>query len=517
METLETISMGRSALRFFAQLGKLGLTAATSLSFVLVLSGVTGAAQASARVGATGVRVAVAPPATQSGPTRPPQSDGFIGVTTIEIDDVSNDEGNAGKTSFDFLVMLDPPASSTVTVDFATADGSATVANDDYQPTSGTLTFEPGVTSQTVSVSVNGDTKLEDDETFFVNLSNASLGAVILDGEGVGKIGNDDQVPSLSIDDVTMDEGDSGTTKFVFTVSLSNLTDQPVTVDYGTSDGSATVADNDYEETSGTLTIPPKTAVGKISIAVFGDNIVEDDESFFIKLFNPDGATIADGEGMATIVNDDGSLSIGDVVDSEGDAGTTKFVFTVQLSHPVKQDVTVNFATADGSATLQNHDYQATSGTLTIPSKTASGTITVLVNGDHAHEDNESFFVNLSDPVNTTILDGQAIGFILNDDGPVTVPAAGTAEFAIGSVRPNPSRGMTLMEVTVAREARVRLSVVDVQGREVATLIDGVYRPGRYQVTWNGKSGSTEVPAGLYFVRYRVPGKEMVRRLVLAR
>ena len=76
---------------------------------------------------------------------------------------------------------------------------------------------------------------------------------------------------------------------------------------------------------------------------------------------------------------------------------------------------------------------------------------------------------------------------------------------------------MTLLEITVPREAPVRLSVLDIQGREVATLIDGIYRPGRYQVTWNAKSGRGEAPAGLYFIRYRVPGKEMVRRLVLAR
>ena len=154
---------------------------------------------------------------------------------------------------------------------------------------------------------------------------------------------------------------------------------------------------------------------------------------------------------------------------------------------------------------------------MTIPANTVSGTITVSVNGDVTHENNETFFVNLSNAVNATIADGQGTGFITNDDGPVGVPDAGIAEFALVRVQPNPSRGMTQLEITVPREAALSLSVVDIQGREVAKLIDGVYRPGRYQVTWNAKLARGEVPAGLYFIRYRTPGKDMVRRLILAR
>ena len=74
------------------------------------------------------------------------------------------------------------------------------------------------------------------------------------------------------------------------------------------------------------------------------------------------------------------------------------------------------------------------------------------------------------------------------------------------------------IEYTVAREVKVRMSVVDVQGRVVATLVDGVQRPGRYQAAWNGEgTRGGRAAAGMYFVRYEAPGKTMVKRLALTR
>src|SRR5262245_17950126 len=90
---------------------------------------------------------------------------------TITIDDVSAPEGDSGPTTFDFAVTLSNPSYQAITVDFATADGTATTADNDYVAASGTLTFDPGRTTQTISVTVNGDRKFEPDETFLVNLS----------------------------------------------------------------------------------------------------------------------------------------------------------------------------------------------------------------------------------------------------------------------------------------------------------------------------------------------------------
>ncbi len=359
-------------------------------------------------------------------------SDPNFGTPSLTINDVTKAEGNSGKSAFDFTVTLSPASSSTVTVDFATADGApldgATLANNDYQWSSGTLTFAPCETSKTVSISVNGDIIKEGNESFFVNLTNPTGGALLgTMSSGKGTITNDDAAPTLSINSVAQNEGNSGKTLYTFTVTESGSTSQTVTVDFATADGTARLANNDYQATSGTLTFPAKTVSGTatITVSVNGDNIEEGNESFFVKLSNPTGgATIATSTGTGTITNDDGPpiLVINNVTQNEGNSGKTPYVFTVSLSKLSGFPVTVNFATADGSATVANNDYQPTSGTLTIPPKTASGTVTVSVNGDGTQEGTETFLVQLSSPVNAT-LGGSSVGTgtILNEDAPPSI------------------------------------------------------------------------------------------------
>ena len=120
------------------------------------------------------------------------QPDVCAAVAGLSINDVAVIEGNAGTTTATFTVTLTPAATGNVTVDFATADGTATVADNDYVATSGTLTFAPGQISMPISVTVNGDTKFEANETYFVNLSNPTGGPPIGDGQGLGTIVNDD-------------------------------------------------------------------------------------------------------------------------------------------------------------------------------------------------------------------------------------------------------------------------------------------------------------------------------------
>jgi Ca2+-binding RTX toxin-like protein len=116
------------------------------------------------------------------------------------------------------------------------------------------------------------------------------------------------------------------------------------------------------------------------------------------------------------------AISINDVSQAEGNAGTTAFAFTISLSQPSAFPTTVDFTTADGTATTADNDYQATSGTVTVPLGTTSEIITVLVNGDITVEPDESFFVNLTNPTDGTIADGQGQGTILNDDLSADVP-----------------------------------------------------------------------------------------------
>jgi probable HAF family extracellular repeat protein len=221
--------------------------------------------------------------------------------------------------------------------------------------------------------------------------------------------------PSVSIGDATVTEGNAGTTNAIFTVTLSAPASGPVTVNFATGNGTAS-AGFDYAAQSGTITIPAGETTATVTVAVQGDTIAESNETFQVILSQPVGAVLLDGQGVGTIVDDEPRfLRISDVTLQEGRFGTKVFVFTVTLSAPSSVPVTVNFATANGTA-QSTEDYNAQSGTLTFAPGQTSKTISIVVKGDGKRESNETFFVNLSGAVNALIADGQGVGTILNDD-----------------------------------------------------------------------------------------------------
>src|SRR5207244_3594616 len=174
-------------------------------------------------------------------------------------------------------------SSDTVTVDYTTNNGTATVADGDYDAASGTVTFDPGQTTQTVDVTINGDTTHETDETFTVDLSNAS-NAGIADGSGLGTIQDDDAAPTISIADASVTEGDVGDTPLSFHVTLSLASPGVVTVDYTTNNGTATVADGDYDAGASTLTFGAGETTKTVDVTVHGDATYEADEHFTLDL-----------------------------------------------------------------------------------------------------------------------------------------------------------------------------------------------------------------------------------------
>ena len=233
---------------------------------------------------------------------------GGPGLPSLSIGDASVTEGNSGTVSVVFTVSLSAASTQTVTVNYATANGSAT-AGSDYTAASGSLSFPAGTTSRTVSVSATGDTAAEGDEDFFVNLSGAA-GASIADGQGKGTVRNDDTASaSLRVNDVTVTEGNSGTLTAVFTVTLSPASSQTVTVDYATANGTA-LAGTDYTAAAGNLSFAPNTTSRTFSVTVTGDIAVEGNETFLVNLTNAAGATLADAQGQGTITNDDGAVSL---------------------------------------------------------------------------------------------------------------------------------------------------------------------------------------------------------------
>jgi hypothetical protein len=343
-------------------------------------------------------------------------------LPVLSIDDVSVTEGNAGTSVATFAVTLSAASGQTVTVGWATADGSAAQL-DDYASGSGTLTFVPGSTSETLPVTVNGDLTAELDETFSVNLSapsNATLG----DAQGVGTIVDDELEPVIDIDDPTVVEGQSGTAPVTFSVTLSNPSASDVTVEWSTAAGTAT-GGTDYVTTSGTLTIPAGETTGTVDVVVNGDGTYEGDETLAVNLSNATGAPIGDTQGIATITNDDAapSVSLADASVVEGNSGTSLLTFAVSLIGPSDVDAQVDFATAGVTAT-GGTDYVTTSGTLTIPAGETTGTVDVVVNGDGTYEGDETLSLILSNPTDAIVGDGAAQGTITNDDAAPSVSLA---------------------------------------------------------------------------------------------
>src|SRR5205085_2010280 len=239
-------------------------------------------------------------------------------------------EGNSGTTNFDFTVSLSAPATANVTFDIATQDGSATTADNDYVAKSLTSqTIPAGQQTYHFIVAVSGDINIEPNETFSVVVSNVS-GATVTDGQGQGTIQNDDS-PVLSINDVSMAEGNTGTTTFTFTVTSTLAAPAGgITFDIATADGTAqdhnpVSEDNDYVAHSLTSqTIPVGQTTYTFDVTVNGDKLVEPDETFFVNVTNATNASIGDGVGQGTIQNDDTqNLVISQIYGGGNNSGAT--------------------------------------------------------------------------------------------------------------------------------------------------------------------------------------------------
>jgi hypothetical protein len=240
-----------------------------------------------------------------------------------------------------------------------------------------------------------------------------------------GTIVDPGSLPTLSIGNATSTEGGV----LSFTVSLSAASSGSVTVDYSTANDSAS-AGSDYSATSGTLTFLAGELSKTITVNSLQDSTFEGNESFVVNLSTASGASLADSQGTGTILDDDTAplptVSIGDASATEGklntkgrNAGTpqlTNMTFTITLSAASSQSVTVNYATADGTATAASNDYEAATGSVTFNAGETSKTITVIVFGDNDVESDESFSVNLSGASNADIGDGSGSGTIINDD-----------------------------------------------------------------------------------------------------
>jgi hypothetical protein len=218
--------------------------------------------------------------------------------------------------------------------------------------------------------------------------------------------------------------GDNGSASFTV-IRVGDITGS-AGVDYATSDGTA-IAGQDYTAIAGTLSFAPGDIFKSATATLLNDQITETDETFTVTLSNVTGASLGSpGTAPIIIVDDDPppTISISNATVSEGNSGNANAVFSVTLSHPSAFPITVNYTSADDAATAGS-DYQATSGTLTFNPGETSKTIPVVVNGDTAGEVNETFTITLSSPSNASILVGQGLGTIVDDDFGCPAPTFG--------------------------------------------------------------------------------------------
>ncbi len=308
-------------------------------------------------------------------------------------------------------------------------------------------------------------------------------------------------VPSLSVADTTVSEGNSGSRDLAFTVTLSAAATTSVSVAYATSNGTAT-AGSDYTAQTGTLTFAAGEISKVVHIQVSGDTVLEGNESLTLTLSSPNGATIADGTAAGVITNDDvapppPTLSIGDASFAEGSAATPGHAtFTVTLSAAATSPVTVNFATANGTATAGS-DYVAQSGALTFAPGETQKTIQIAAIGDAVVEANEAFTVVLTSPVGATLANGTGAGTITNDDAappPAELPALSIADTSV--VEGDPGTG----SVASGWFSTSGNQIVDAAGHSVQ--IAGT--------NWFGFESSTLAPHGLWTRGYQSMMDQMV-------
>jgi hypothetical protein len=303
-----------------------------------------------------------------------------------------------------FSVTLSAPSGKTVTVQYATSAGGDATEGTDYTAVSPTtLTFTPGDVSETATVVVQGDNIDEVDETFNVTLSNPS-NASIGDGAGVGTILDDDAV-TVSVNDASVAEGDTpSTVNASFVVTLSVSSSQTVTVQYATSAGGNATAGTDYTAVSlTTLTFTPGDVSETATVVVQGDDIDEVDETFNVTLSNPSNASIADGTGVGTILDDDPAPTVSWTAPSQSNPeSVTAVTVTAQLSAISGRTVTVPFSVNASSTAANPGDYTISPSPLTITAGNLSASVTITVVSDAVPEPDKTVIVDIGVPVNAT-------------------------------------------------------------------------------------------------------------------
>lgn len=338
-----------------------------------------------------------------------------------------------------------------VTVDYRTSDGTATNGSD-YNSSSGTLTFADGESSRAFPIDIVRDATAGNNETVNLIISNPTGGAT-LDSQIMAVLTildiNGANPPTISVNDLTVNELNSGTSNASFVVNLSAASTQPIMVAFSSADGTAS-AGSDYTAVQGTLTFSPGTTLQVINVPIIGDTVSEPNETFTINLNNPANATIAKAQGTCTINNDDtaqatpGTLQFSASSYNVAEGGSIDIMVT--RTGGTGGAVSVNYSISNGSAT-SGSDYTATNGTVSFANgDSASKVFTIRTVDDTQVEGNETVILTLSGASGGATLGLGSATLTISDNDSAQV---GDFQFNAGAYTVNENDGF--INVTITR------------------------------------------------------------------
>ncbi len=313
-----------------------------------------------------------------------------------------------------------------------------------FDGTKGSITFAANSATKTLVIDPSGDSTIEADETVAIILNGNANYAIATTDIGTGIIRNDDGVlSSLSINDVSITEGNSGSKNATFTVTLAGTSTGPTTVTYATVNGTAT-AGSDYTATTGTLSFATGETTKTINVPIIGDTTVEGNETFLVNLTNPTNAILSDSQGSGTITNDDtnalANVTLAANYSGISENSTTNFTYTFTRTGSLANSLVVNF-NVSGSATLGTDylqtgatNFSATTGKVTFASGSSSTSLTIDPTGDTTLESNETVALTLTSGTGYTVGTASAVTTtIINDDGTRRPIATGGNDAIVGT------------------------------------------------------------------------------------
>lgn len=380
-------------------------------------------------------------------PTTPTATSSFVTVA-FSADSYQVDEGDGVA---EITVILNQLADQPVTVEFSTADGTA-LAGLDYGPTNGTVTIPVGQLSAIISVPIFEDALDENQETVQLTLSNP-VGASLTDPRQATLFINDnDDPPSVQFSAAAYQVAENAN-QAVITMTLTAASGLTVTATYSTINNSA-LANLDYIPTQSAVVIPPGQLRQTSQIPIINDFEIEGNESFSLTLLNSINAIIGSpSRASVTIVDDDlptvqFSRDNYQIIESGGQA-----IFTVTLSQPISQPVSVVYATTSGTAT-PDVDYEAIRSTLIFAPNQTIQTFSIPIIDDNLQENDETVKVLLEQADGATIgTPNEATLTIIDDDGPPTV------QFAQADYTVSESGASALITVTISPPSGLPVSV----------------------------------------------------------